>query len=116
MKNYGEDSVKLAQVDYKKCQACSKCTARKTCRTKALIKMGPEEQAIVKPSDYHHICMYRLRRPRKTMSHLPHRWTIRASGGHEYLYVHPLLELQEMIKGLRRSTVTPRRCPQYRIQ
>ena len=51
MKNYGEDSVKLAQVDYKKCQACSKCTARKTCRTKALIKMGPEEQAIVKPSD-----------------------------------------------------------------
>src|SRR5660398_254419 len=50
------------------------------------------------------------------MSHLPHRRTIRASGGHEYLYVNPLLELQEMIKGLRRSTVTPRRCPQYRIQ
>jgi Fe-S-cluster-containing hydrogenase component 2 len=43
--------VKLAQIDYNVCQACSPCDAKKSCRTKAIIKMGPDEQAIVKPSD-----------------------------------------------------------------
>jgi MinD superfamily P-loop ATPase len=43
--------MKVAKVDYALCAACSICPARKSCRTKALIKMGPDEQAIVKPSD-----------------------------------------------------------------
>lgn len=43
--------MKVAQVDFQKCQACRDCPAKKACRTKALIKMGPDEEAIVKPSD-----------------------------------------------------------------
>jgi Fe-S-cluster-containing hydrogenase component 2 len=43
--------MKIAQVDFGTCEACAPCPARATCRTKALIKMGPDEQAIVKPSD-----------------------------------------------------------------
>lgn len=43
--------MKTAQVDFDTCEACSSCPARKACRTKALIKMGPDEQAIVKSSD-----------------------------------------------------------------
>lgn len=43
--------MKIAQIDFAACQACNPCPARKACRTKAIIKMGPEEQAIVKPSD-----------------------------------------------------------------
>lgn len=43
--------MKIAQVDYSKCRACSVCPSRKTCRTKALFKIGPDEPAIVKPSD-----------------------------------------------------------------
>jgi Fe-S-cluster-containing hydrogenase component 2 len=43
--------MKVAVVDYAKCQACSPCPARKACRTKALIKLGPDEPAIVKPGD-----------------------------------------------------------------
>jgi MinD superfamily P-loop ATPase len=44
-------TMKLAQVDYKKCRACSKCPARTVCRTKAIIKLDPDEPAVVKPSD-----------------------------------------------------------------
>lgn len=43
--------MKTAQIDFDSCQACSRCDARKACRTKAIVKMGPDEQAIVKPSD-----------------------------------------------------------------
>lgn len=43
--------MKLAQIDFASCQACSVCDARKSCRTKAIVKMGRDEQAIVKPSD-----------------------------------------------------------------
>ena len=47
----GNGAMKIAQVDFDMCEACSPCPARAACRTKALIKMGPDEQAIVKPSD-----------------------------------------------------------------
>ncbi|MBU2602770.1 MAG: 4Fe-4S binding protein [Actinobacteria bacterium] len=43
--------MRLAQIDYARCEACSPCPARKACRTKAIVKMGLDEQAIVKPSD-----------------------------------------------------------------
>lgn len=43
--------MKIAQVSYDLCQACDKCAARKSCRTKALIQMDRGEQAIVKSSD-----------------------------------------------------------------
>ncbi|GAB4263715.1 MAG: hypothetical protein Kow00122_19600 [Thermoleophilia bacterium] len=43
--------MKVAQVDFAVCQACATCAARKACRTKAIVKMGRDEQAVVKPSD-----------------------------------------------------------------
>ena len=43
--------MRTAQVDFDRCEACSPCPARKACRTKAIVKMGPDEQAIVKSSD-----------------------------------------------------------------
>ena len=43
--------MKIAQVDLGTCEACAPCPARAVCRTKALIKMGPDKQVIVKPSD-----------------------------------------------------------------
>jgi Fe-S-cluster-containing dehydrogenase component len=47
----GGTTVRVAQVDFDSCRACRDCPARKVCRTKALIKMGPDEEATVKPSD-----------------------------------------------------------------
>lgn len=47
----GSLTVKTAQVDFAACQACAVCTAKTLCRTKAIIKMGKYEQAVVKPSD-----------------------------------------------------------------
>ncbi|GAB4251667.1 MAG: hypothetical protein Kow00129_12550 [Thermoleophilia bacterium] len=43
--------MKTATVSIAKCRACSKCTARKSCRTKALIQLDPGEPAVVKASD-----------------------------------------------------------------
>ncbi|MHB9149277.1 MAG: 4Fe-4S binding protein [Thermoleophilia bacterium] len=43
--------MKSAQIEFASCQACSPCDARKACRTKAIVKMGPDEQAIVMVSD-----------------------------------------------------------------
>jgi Fe-S-cluster-containing hydrogenase component 2 len=45
------ETMNTAQIDFDSCRACSVCPARKACRTKAIVKMGPDEQAIVKPSD-----------------------------------------------------------------
>ena len=30
--------MRLAQIDYARCEACSPCPARKACRTKAIVK------------------------------------------------------------------------------
>lgn len=46
-----EERVKVARIDFALCRACLDCPAKKACRTKAIIKMGLDEEAIVKPSD-----------------------------------------------------------------
>lgn len=44
-------AVKIAEIDYDLCQACNKCSARKSCRTKALTQMDRGEPAMVKPAE-----------------------------------------------------------------
>lgn len=39
--------MKKANVDFNKCQVCSKCEARKACPTKALFKLDEDEPATV---------------------------------------------------------------------